>query len=138
MSNYLLQVDMPILKLWMLVNKTVSQYQFYNYNTLSHCIVCAETEEEAKKQHPANRDGSANITVNVFPEKQSSNRQMFLFDEQKQQFVFNGDKKREILNQQDSQFFEWAQRKDDLEVVYLGVAKPGMEKGVVFAQWNKY
>lgn len=138
MSHYLIQADMPTLKLWLLINKKINPYQRYDFNTLSECVVCAETEEEAKRQHPANCDGSAYRTINVRPEKQSSNRKMFDVDETTGKFIYIGDRKREIANDLDSGFFEWVESINDLEVVYLGLAKMSMEKGVVLAHWNRY
>jgi len=139
MSNYLYQMHVPTLKLFLLINKKVTPYEFPSryVSILTECIVCAESEEEAYKQHPANCDGTANVTINVFPEKQQTVRSMFDFNDQLNKFELTTDMKRECVDSLNSPYYDWVINKEDIEVVYLGNAKLGMRPGVVLAHWNK-
>ena len=132
-------MHVPHLKLFLLINKKVNPYDLPTtyVSILTECLMCAESEEEAVKMHPANCDGRANVTVNVFPEKQFPTREMFVYNDTLDKFEHTHDSKRETHDDRNSPYYDWVMKKEDVEVIYLGEAKYGMKKGVVLAHWNK-
>jgi len=83
------------------------------YDTYDSCIVCAESEEEAKRIHPSNYYECG------------ENDHWY--------FVRSDDTK--IDEGENPKFSEWCAIKD-VQVEYLGEAKKGSKKGVIIASFN--